>query len=71
MYTTRSPQILSLESTCTEFLILSYCGLVDARTSVSEKDLPVRASRTIRILFGATLPFKMFGMGQKVSSRLA
>ena len=31
--------VLSLQFSCTE--LLSYCGLVDARISASEKDLPV------------------------------
>ena len=47
MYTTCSPDVLSLEFSCTETCnsmnnLLSYCGLVDARISASEKDLPVR-----------------------------
>ena len=40
--------VLSLEFSCTELVsgnsmnnLLSYCGLVDARISASEKDLPV------------------------------
>ena len=35
MYTTCS------EGTCSMSNLLSYCGWVDARISVSEKDLPV------------------------------
>ena len=39
--------VLSLQFSCTELVIqwktfLSYCGLVDARISASEKDLPVQ-----------------------------
>ena len=44
VYTTCSQHVLSLEFSCTEFLmnnLLSYCGLVDARISASEKGLPV------------------------------
>ena len=47
MYATCSQHVLSLEFSCTELVIQktilsSYCGLVDARISASEKDLPVR-----------------------------
>ena len=46
VYTTCSDSVLSLEFSCTELVIQwtifwSYCGLVDARISTSEKDLPV------------------------------
>ena len=45
MYTKCSPYVLSLEFSCTELNsmnnLLSYFGLVDARISASEKDLPV------------------------------
>jgi hypothetical protein len=41
-----SPHVLSLEFSCAKLVnsmdnILSYCGLVNARISTSEKDLPV------------------------------
>ena len=45
VYTTCSDSVLSLEFSCTELgNLLSYCGLVDARISASEKDLPVAIS---------------------------
>ena len=42
-----SLHVLSLEFSCTELVnstdnLLSYCGLVYARISASEKDLPVK-----------------------------
>ena len=47
MFSPRSPHVLSLEFSCTEQVnsmdnLLSYCGLVNARISTSEKDLPVK-----------------------------
>ena len=52
-----SEHVLSLQFSWTELLIqwtifLSYCGLVDARISVSEKDLPV-------LLFICVLQFEV------------
>ena len=46
MFSPCCPYVLSLEFSCTELVnstdnLLSYCGLVNARISTSEKDLPV------------------------------
>ena len=41
MYTTCSAGILSLQFSWTMNNLLSYCGLVDAKISASEKDLSV------------------------------
>ena len=57
MFSSCSPHVLSLEFSCTELVIpmdnlLSYCGLVDALISTSEKDLPVFSIyRTKRYIF--------------------
>ena len=48
-----SPHVLSLEFSCTELVnstdnVLSYCGLVNARISTSEIDLPVSSINWIK-----------------------
>ena len=53
-----SQHFLSLEFSCTEFVIhisinnlLSYCGLVDTRITASEKDLPVKKTDVCLLAF--------------------
>jgi hypothetical protein len=41
VHTTCSAGILTLQFPCTMNNLLSYCGLVDAETRASDKDLPI------------------------------
>ena len=47
MYTTCSQHVLSFWNRYSMNNLLSYCGLVDARISASEKDLPVLINFTL------------------------
>ena len=56
MYTTCSELGIFMYLTCNSMNnLLSYCGLVDARISASEKDLPVKESfencESFKVLF--------------------